>query len=290
LIIIAYVANWVLSFTWGIKYVKFYREFALAVCFSAFCACSTTPEVKEPVQAPKPDEIVELKAKVDDLNNRIFVLTEQLENLKARVPQAAINAPASAPMKPALKTTIKSKTKKGTSAEEEVIAAAKGEGLPEGTVESEMEATAEPTPIAAPVKKPVTIAAPATPSDHANDPMYNEYSSAYKLYQNKEYSKSLVAFYAFVEKYPNSYLTDNAYLWLGESYFQQGEYKMAIDEYQKVMQKFPQGSKTPDAMLKIATSYKMLGDKKNSDKYLDGLISKYPNANAAQYAIRMRSK
>ena len=228
----------------GEKYLKFYNLVLSVLFFCYLYACSTAKpniETASPVDKTKTDDVVELKAKIDDLNNRIFVLGEQLESLKARTKEEA---------------RIKTR-----SAEEEIIASYSGKQKAE----------------------PVAV------SD-VNDPVYKEYLEAFDLFKNKEYSKSLMAFSSFVEKYPDSFLTDNAYYWLGESYYQQSEYTLAISEYLKTIKRFQEGSKAPYAMLKIAMSYKKLGEKKDSDAYFNGLISKYPNSRAAKDAIRVRSK
>ncbi|MCX6112035.1 MAG: tol-pal system protein YbgF [Proteobacteria bacterium] len=222
--------------------MKFYNLLISIIFFGVFYSCSTTKTTTMPVNPPeatgKSDEVLELKAKIDDLNNRIFTMNEQLESLKARI--------------------------KDKSAEENVLAAYKGDKTQEKVASSS--------------------------SDNNNSPMYGEYLEAFTLFKNKEYSKAMVAFSSFIDKYTNTFLTDHAYFWLGESYYQQGEYTLAIDEYLKVIKKFPDGSKTPEAMLKIAMSYKVLGEKKDSEAYLKGLISKYPNSRAATTAIRVGSK
>jgi tol-pal system protein YbgF len=59
----------------------------------ALLACGTP---KTEVKQEAPEDINELKARVDDLNNRVYVLTEQLETLKSQpatsVPVAGVTA------------------------------------------------------------------------------------------------------------------------------------------------------------------------------------------------------
>ncbi|MEI6079240.1 MAG: tol-pal system protein YbgF [bacterium] len=244
------------------------------LCSTYSCSTTNTAEKKE-------TEVPELKAKIEDLNNRIFVLSEQLESLKARFKddQPPVMQAIKAKAKPVKEIVVtetpleKMTAKKGISAEEEIVASFKG------------------TPAGKPALVSVTAESTAgESSDFADDDMYTEYSSAFQLFKDKEYSKALVAFSAFTDKYPNTILTDHAYFWLGESYYQQSEYTLAIDQYLKVLTKFPEGSKAPGAMFRIAMSYKMLGEKKDWASYLDGLISKYPNSRAGLDAVRIRGK
>lgn len=68
---------------------EFLRLLAVTLCFGILACGAPKTEVKK--EAPN-DDIAELKARVDDLNNRIYVLTEQLETLKSK-PVAATPAP-----------------------------------------------------------------------------------------------------------------------------------------------------------------------------------------------------
>ncbi|MEI6093717.1 MAG: hypothetical protein WCQ47_08610, partial [bacterium] len=80
-------------------------------------ACSTAkPSVDAvaSVEKTKTEDVAELKAKIDDLNNRIFVMSEQLESLKAR-------------------TKEENKITKPKSAAEEVIASYTGDAANEKT-------------------------------------------------------------------------------------------------------------------------------------------------------------
>ena len=59
------------------------------------CGGQTPPEVRQGVSKESSDSVNELKARIDDLNNRIYVLTEQVESLKAT--RTATFSTASAP-------------------------------------------------------------------------------------------------------------------------------------------------------------------------------------------------
>jgi len=108
-----------------------------------------------------------------------------------------------------------------------------------------------------------------------------EYNEAYKSFTENRFAKSLLLFTSFIEKYPNSALTDNAYFWIGEAYFKQAEYKLALDEYLKLVNKFPTGSKAAEAMLKIAVTYELLKNPEEAIKYYKELIIKYPNSKSS---------
>jgi len=56
------------------------RLFAVGLCLVAFGCGVPKTEIKKEA----PEDVAELKARIDDLNNRIYVLTEQVESLKTR--------------------------------------------------------------------------------------------------------------------------------------------------------------------------------------------------------------
>ena len=116
------------------------------------------------------------------------------------------------------------------------------------------------------------------------DKIQKDYNYAYEQYSTKKYSKALLAFSEFIEKYPDTYLTDHAMYWLGESYFNQKEYALASDEYIKVLKKFPKGSKAPFAMLRLAQCYKNLGMEPESKSYVEELVKRFPNSRAVEEA------
>ncbi|MFH1224130.1 MAG: tol-pal system protein YbgF [Pseudomonadota bacterium] len=199
-------------------HIKKYFIVLTVIC----AACSSSPSTKTKAgPAAGTDEVADLRARIDDLNNRVYVLTEQLESMRAKN-----------------RDTLPLKTE----------------------------------------------AAMLPASERTDDGMKKMYMDAYSLYKNKEYAKALIAFSSFIEKYPDSVLTDNATFWTGECYYAQKEYALSIDEFTKVLKKFPKESKTPEAMLKIAMAYKELGEKNDSDFYVNELVKKFPNSRAAYTA------
>ena len=83
----------------------------------------------------------------------------------------------------------------------------------------------------------------------------DEYDIAFAHLRAGRFLESARAFEDFIQKYPNNDLTDNAYYWLGESYYVKRQYPQALAAFQTLTEKFPTSSKAADSLLKIGYSY-----------------------------------
>ena len=94
----------------------------MAVSCLALLGCGTpNAEVKQEA----PQDIAELKARIDDLNNRVYVLTEQLETLKSQ-PATALPAETVTTLKKHKRTSFIKGTTNMPSAQESDYSAAYG--------------------------------------------------------------------------------------------------------------------------------------------------------------------
>ena len=117
----------------------------------------------------------------------------------------------------------------------------------------------------------------------ANDPdAKRSYETALKLVNDKQYDKALDAFAAFLVRYPDHPLVENATYWRGESYFAKGEYKSASDQFEAVLSRPSGGSKAPDALLKLGIANEKLGATDKANEFYARLRSEYPKSEAAK--------
>jgi tol-pal system protein YbgF len=172
-------------------------------------------EDKESIQA--------LKATIDDLNNKIFILKEQLESLLLTSNK---NTPKNKPL---------NYTNDNSLVKEEELKA---------------------------------------------------YNRAYKYFNDKKYSKSLVFFSSFINDYKNSILLPSAIFWIAESYYMQKEYKLALKEYLKIIDSYNSSVKVPESFFKISKIYLKLGETSKSKTYLKELKLRFPNSYAAKKIIK----
>ncbi len=148
-------------------------------------------------------------------------------------------------------------------------------------VEARPAAPASPAgkPAEPPPSRPTTTPAPkATAQDL--------YDRAYALYKQGKHTEAREAFQRFISLYPKTDLTDNAYFWIGESYYDQRQYEKAILAYDKVVQEFPRGDKVPSALLKQAFAFDAIGDPVDARILLKKLLREHPSSEQAAIARR----
>lgn len=108
-------------------------------------------------------------------------------------------------------------------------------------------------------------AVPAAPAASAStaDIEKTQYDKAFALLRNAKYKEAIFALNAFIDSYPDSTLTQNAYYWLGEAFYVQKDYENASVAFLQGYQKEPKGGKAADNLLKLALSLGSLN--KNSE-------------------------
>jgi TolA-binding protein len=89
------------------------------------------------------------------------------------------------------------------------------------------------------------VSAKGVPDDVAGNALFQEGWTLEKL---KEYAKASSVFSSFVQQYPHHKRLDQAYFWLGESFFLQDNMERALAYYSKVVTDFPASSRYVDAL------------------------------------------
>jgi len=110
------------------------------------------------------------------------------------------------------------------------------------------------------------------------------YEIAYQDLKRENYQLAMINFRSFLERYPDSALSDNAQYWVGEVYYAQGQYSVAIEEFRRVVEGFPGHEKVPSAYLKIALCSQKMQDAPTARRYLEYVIQNYPETREAQLA------
>ena len=110
------------------------------------------------------------------------------------------------------------------------------------------------------------------------------YQAAFKALRAGNYVDSAKQFRAFIDKYPDSPLTANAYYWLGGSYYVTQNYKIALAAFQALLQKYPTSPKVPEAQLRVADCEIGLKDYAAARATLAAVIKAHPGTPVAKRA------
>lgn len=143
-------------------------------------------------------------------------------------------------------------------------------------------ASAAPVPPPSTASVPV-VAAPAFASTGGKDGA-QQYTAAFDLLKEGQYSKSIAAFDSFLTSYPQSKYADNAQYWLGEANYVSRQYKTALDAFQTLIAKFPDSSKISGARLKIGYTYYELKNWAAAKDALMQVVKLYPDTTVASKA------
>ncbi len=112
----------------------------------------------------------------------------------------------------------------------------------------------------------------------------DDYDIAFAHLRAGRFLESARAFEDFIQKYPDNELTDNAYYWLGESYYVKRQYPQALAAFQSLTEKFPSSAKAADSWLKIGYSYYEMDDLVKAEENLQKVIDNYPSSSLARLA------
>src|SRR5690606_6751951 len=105
-----------------------------------------------------------------------------------------------------------------------------------------------------------------------------------------KYPEATAAFKQFIATFPNSTLSDNAWYWLGESYYVARQYGEALKSFRTVVDKYPTSRKMPDALLKIGYCNYELKNWAEARNALNRVVQQYADTTAARLASQRIAK
>jgi tol-pal system protein YbgF len=111
-----------------------------------------------------------------------------------------------------------------------------------------------------------------------------DYENALAILRQGRYADAATAFNQFLASYPDSGYTDNAYYWLGETYYVTRDFDRALATFSKLVQGYPQSSKLAGARLKIGYIYYEKQDWAAARQELNTLVTGYPGTTEARLA------
>lgn len=143
---------------------------------------------------------------------------------------------------------------------------------------------------AASANQPATAASAAAASSGKQAPtpadatMQAAYGAAFKSLRGGDYVAASRGFRDYIQKYPDTSLTPNAFYWLGESYYVTQNYPVALEAFQHLLAQFPDSEKAPDARLKLGYTQLELKQQAAAEATLKSVVANYPGTKAASLA------
>ncbi len=113
------------------------------------------------------------------------------------------------------------------------------------------------------------------------------YETGVDKFRAGQYEASIADLKSYLTQNPDPSLVDNAYFWLGESYYALGRYEDAILRYDLVVKKYSSSEKIPDSLLKQGMSFMKMGDKETGELILQQLLQGHPGSDAAAKAKKI---
>ncbi|GAA5188501.1 tol-pal system protein YbgF [Ferrimonas gelatinilytica] len=130
-------------------------------------------------------------------------------------------------------------------------------------------------------------AAPAKPTGPAVQSLSeaDSYTRALNLAtKERRFDDAIPAFQQFIEQYPESSYTANAYYWLGQLLYNKGEIDQAREMFSTLSQSYPNSGKRADALLKQGLIVQRQGDEAAAQKFFSQVIEQYAGSSAAKIA------
>jgi len=107
----------------------------------------------------------------------------------------------------------------------------------------------------------------------------------------KNHSQAILVFKNFTRRFPDNLDSDNAFYWIGRSYFELNEWKKAEESFRKVLTRYEhrptsQGYKTPDSIYMLGKLQLQQNFEQRAVYYFEELIKRFPGSAAARNAER----
>jgi len=133
--------------------------------------------------------------------------------------------------------------------------------------------------IAKSISKPV-VASPVQRGEEEK----NHYTAAYLALKSGRYEEATQGFRSLLKTFPKGEYADQAWYWLGESYYAQHSLKQAIHAFETVARRYPKSAKYAAALLKLGLAYQDASRMRNARAMLQRLVQEHPDSAAAEQA------
>ncbi|MFH1144890.1 MAG: tol-pal system protein YbgF [Candidatus Eisenbacteria bacterium] len=110
------------------------------------------------------------------------------------------------------------------------------------------------------------------------------YEEAYRDLMQDNFQLALMGFRGYLERFPDTALSDNAQYWIAEIYYKQRQFTTAVEEFIKVVEEYHDQDKVPAAYYKLGLCFRNLRDETTARRYFELVVAQYPGTREAQLA------
>jgi len=133
--------------------------------------------------------------------------------------------------------------------------------------------------IAKSISKPIAVS-----PIHRGEEEKNHYTAAYLALKSGRYKEATQSFRKLLKMFPKGEYVDQAWYWLGESYYAQHRLKQAIHAFEIIAKHYPKSAKHAAALLKLGLAYQDASRIRDARVTLQRLIRGHPDSAAAEQA------
>jgi tol-pal system protein YbgF len=218
---------------------------------------------------------------VEELENRIFILSDRLESRKVNDEKAEVPKLPTISLHPSVTAPVPAGTESDSEPDIEYVGEAAKPSVHRPVLRlhgdsAEVSISREPASTSRPVREGI----PRIIKEESGEAVML-YRKSFEALRTGKHEEAVKGFKEFIRLYSTNDLADNAQYWLGECYYDRKDFTAAVREFRKVIERYPNGNKVPDAMLKVGFSYLSLGSIEAGRQTLTQLQRSYPRNEAA---------
>lgn len=263
------------------------------VLVAALAASACTPMVRPKGEEPLSPEEIRLRGietRVGELNKRVLgvenkeetKLQDDLRALRGEVERLRYDLDGHSRQSKDLYSDLDRRLQRLEAAPSATVPpyAAAAPSFDNGVIQPPLSGMPAQAPVAPPLSmesRPPTTAGGAADEETA-------YLKAFDALKAGKYDSAITGFRAMLEKWPQGNFSDNAWYWMGESYYVKQQYRASLDAFNAMVERFPASPKVPDALFKAGLSQWSLKDTDAAKTAWRRVVKDYPNSNAAGLA------
>lgn len=278
--------------------MKVFRFITCAAMAALVAGCSGFATKGESLELRKKTD--ELRQNLTDSNNRLDEMSNKFSLLREKVEEQKIIIERLSSSVPAVPEGLRVVALGGTGSKDAVLKDTAADAAPkkiqkqgppvksDAPPEIRHEGAAEQTRGAAKAEAVKTEAVPSGKEGQTDQVAM--YDRGRELFMAGKSEAAREVFLEFVKRFPSSKLANNAFYWIGESYYSEKDFERALEKFRQIVSLYPNENKAPDAMLKAGMALTEMNEPNKAKDEFEALVKRYPDSEAAVKAKKILAK